>query len=204
MRAIRGEGMAQADPAQFGRTGKLRIEPQSPGLDKRIWWGAGTRETAEWVGSQGINLMSSTLLTEATGEQFADLQTEQLERFRGAWKAAGHEGAPRVSVSRSIFPIVSEEDRLMFGMNDSHDQIGMIDGFRSTFGKTYAAEPDLLIEQLKADAAVMSADTVMLTIPSQLGPDFNLHILEAFATHVAPALGWEPNTAGPVRGYDIS
>lgn len=204
MVAIRGEKVVDADPKQFPVGARLGIQPHSPGLDKRLWWGAGAREAAEWVGSQGINLMSSTLLTEATGEQFADLQAEQLERFRGAWKAAGHEGAPRVSVSRSIFPIVSEEDRLMFGMNDSHDQIGMIDRFRSTFGKTYAAEPDLLIEQLKADAAVMSADTVMLTIPSQLGPDFNLHILEAFATHVAPALGWEPNTAGLVRGYDIS
>ena len=59
-------------------------------------------------------------------------------------------------------------------------------------GKTYAAEPDVLIEQLRADAAVMSADTLMLTIPVALGVDFNLHVLEAFASHVAPALGWNP------------
>ena len=79
----------------------------------------------------------------------------------------------------------------------------MIDGFRSTFGKTYAAEPDQLVEQLTADAAIAAADTVMLTIPSQLGVDFNLHILQAFAEHVAPALGWQPNTAGPVTGYSL-
>jgi hypothetical protein len=51
---------------------------------------------------------------------------------------------------------------------------------------------------LKADPAIAAADTVMLTIPSQLGVDYNLHVLRAFAEHVAPELGWRPNTEGPV------
>jgi alkanesulfonate monooxygenase SsuD/methylene tetrahydromethanopterin reductase-like flavin-dependent oxidoreductase (luciferase family) len=205
MRAVSGEGVADADPRQFGRVGKLRIEPHSPGLAERIWWGAGSRETAKWAGTAGVNLMSSTLLTEATGDSFADLQAEQIELFRTAWVQAGHSGSPRISVSRSIFPLVSDLDRRYFGPrgDDSADQVGVIDGFRSTFGKTYAAEPDVLIDQLKADAAVQSADTLMLTIPSQLGVDLNLHILETFARDVAPALGWEPNLKGPVTGYPL-
>ena len=118
---------------------------------------------------------------------------------------AGHDWTPRVSVSRSIFPIVSEVDRKFFALRgeDSYDQIGVIDGLQSTFGRTYAAEPDVLIEQLARDEALHAADTLMLTIPSQLGVDFNLHILQAFAEHVAPALGWQPNTAGPVTGYSL-
>ena len=150
--------------------------------------------------------MSSTLLTEATGESFADLQAEQIERFRATWREAGHVHTPRVSVSRSIFPIVSEVDRRYFGLRGQHgqDQVGVIDGFTSTFGKTYAAEPDELIEQLKADAALQAADTVMLTIPTQLGVDYNLHVLSAFAQHVAPDLGWRPNAEGPVEGHPIS
>src|SRR5699024_82127 len=72
------------------------------------------------------------------------------------------------------------------------------DDTRSTFGKTYAGEPDELIEALRADSAVEAADAVLLTIPSQLGVDYNLHILDSFAEHVAPALGWRPNSAGPV------
>ncbi|WAL40383.1 LLM class flavin-dependent oxidoreductase [Brevibacterium sp. BRM-1] len=203
MAAIRGEGMAQADPAQFGRPGLLRVEPQSEGLDRRIWWGAGTRETAEWAAAQGVNLMSSTLLTEATGDAFADLQREQIDRYRAAWKAAGHDWAPRVSVSRSVFPILTDEDRLMYGMQGEDDQVGIIDGFRSTFGKTYAGEPDRLIKELRADAAVEAADTLFLTIPSQLGADFNARLLQGFAEHVAPALGWKPNTEGPVQGDPV-
>lgn len=146
-------------------------------------------------------MMSSTLLTEDGGKPFHALQAEQIARFRQAYREAGHSGTPRVSVSRSVFPIVSELDALYFGQRGegSSDAVGVIDGFRSTFGKTYADTPDRLIDQLKADSAVMSADTLMLTI-LPLGPEYNLHVLEAFAKHVAPALGWKPNTEGPVVG----
>src|SRR5699024_7186433 len=158
--------------------------------------------TAERTGRQGLNLMRSTLLTEATGASFGDLQAEQIERYRTAFREAGHTHAPRVSVSRSVFPIVTAQDRMLFGMRpgEDADQIGIIDGHRSTFGRTYAGEPDQLIEHLKADAAVQAADTLMLTIPSQAGVDLNLHIQQNFAEHVAPALGWKPNTEGPVLG----
>ena len=152
--------------------------------------GAGNRDSAEWAGSIGVNLMSSTLLTAADGRPFDILQAEQIDAFRAAWRAAGHPGEPRVSVSRSIFPLTTDEDRLYFGGRQDGDQIGVIDGMRSTFGKTYAAEPDVLVEQLLHDAALRSADTLMLTIPSQLGVEFNLRVVESFAKYVAPALGW--------------
>lgn len=194
LRAIEGEGLAERDPhSPFGGgTGMQRIEPYSPGLRSRIWWGAGNRETAEWAGRIGVNLMSSTLLTEDRGIPFDLLQAEQIDAFRAAWREAGHPGDPRVSVSRSVFPLVTAEDELYFGSSQESGGVGYIDGMRSTFGKTYAATPEVLVEQLKQDAAVMSADTLMLTIPSQMGFDFNMRIVESFADHVAPALGWKP------------
>jgi len=205
LQAIDGERVVEGDPQMVGPGQRLAIEPQSPGLRDRIWWGAGSRESAEQVGRQGLNLMSSTLLTEATGQPFHVLQREQIERYREAYKQAGHTGAPRVSVSRSVFPIVNEQDELYFGLRsrENMDQVGVIDGFRSTFGKTYADSPDRLITQLLADEAVMAADTLMLTIPNQIGVEYNLHVLQAFAEHVAPALGWKPNTEGPVQGDAI-
>lgn len=198
LRAVEGEGLEERDPNGMfggGATGMQRIEPHSPGLRSRIWWGAGNRDSAEWAGRMGVNLMSSTLLTSADGRPFDILQAEQIDAFRAAWHEAGHPGEPRVSVSRSIFPLLTAEDHLYFGGRQDGDQIGIIDGIRSTFGKTYAAEPDALVEQLRGDAALMSADTLMLTIPSQLGVDFNLRLVEAFAEHVAPQLGWVPTTA---------
>ncbi|MGM1018456.1 MAG: LLM class flavin-dependent oxidoreductase [Actinomycetota bacterium] len=202
LEAIDGAGVVQGDPRQVGENRYLAIEPRSETLREHIWWGSGSRPTAEETGRKGLNLMSSTLLTEATGVPFHQLQREQIDLYRAAYKAAGHTGTPRVSVSRSVFPLVDDRDRAYFGIRsgENQDQIGIIDGFRSTFGKTYAAEPDVLISQLLQDEAVMAADTLMLTIPNQLGVDYNLHVMEAFAEHVAPALGWKPNTEGPVQG----
>ncbi|MGJ6980288.1 LLM class flavin-dependent oxidoreductase [Aestuariimicrobium soli] len=206
MAAIRGETVVDADPRQFGPGQRLAIEPRSDDLPRHIWWGAGTRATAEWAAELGVNLMSSTLLTEATGQAFGDLQAEQIDAYRAAWKAAGHDWTPRVSVSRSIVPVTTDEDRELIGMGlggGSSDQIGVIDGMRSTFGKTYTGEPHELVEQLRHDAAVMAADTLMITIPAQLGVAYNLHLLESFAEFVAPELGWLPNTEGAVGGYPI-
>ena len=193
LRAIEGEGLAERDAQSpfGGGAGMQRIEPHSPGLRSRVWWGAGNRDSAEWAGRTGVNLMSSTLLTEDRGLPFDLLQAEQIDAFRAAWREAGHAGEPRVSVSRSIFPLTTAEDELYFGGRQDGEGVGYIDGMRSTFGKTYAAAPDVLVEQLKADAAIANADTLMLTIPSQLGVVFNLRIVESFAKYVAPALGWE-------------
>ncbi len=193
LKVIDGAKFAQPNPSPMfpNPPGPLGIEPQSPGLRDRIWWGAGSRATAEWTAQQGMNLMSSTLLTEDTGVPFHQLQAEQIERFRDAWKLAGHEREPRVSVSRSIFALVDDRDRAYFGRGgDNTDQVGVIDGGIARFGRSYADEPDRLIEQLREDEAIAAADTLLLTVPNQLGVDYNAHVIESILEHVAPALGW--------------
>ncbi len=190
---ITGEGFAQPNPRPMfpNPPGLLRIEPHSPGLRDRIWWGAGSRQTAEWAAEQGMHLMSSTLLTEDTGVPFHQLQAEQIQRFRDAWKAAGHQGEPRVSVSRSIFPVVSDMDRAYFGHEaGSQDQVGYLDGGPARFGKSYVGEPDELVKQLAEDEAIAAADTLLLTVPNQLGVDYNAHVIESVLGHLAPELGW--------------
>jgi alkanesulfonate monooxygenase SsuD/methylene tetrahydromethanopterin reductase-like flavin-dependent oxidoreductase (luciferase family) len=190
---ITGAGFAEPNPRPMfpNPPGLLRVEPHSPGLRDRIWWGAGSRGSAEWVAEQGMNLMSSTLLTEDTGVPFHQLQAEQIQRFRDAWKAAGHPREPRVSVSRSIFPVVSDRDRAYFGHEaDSQDQVGYLEGGAARFGKTYAGEPEQLVRSLAEDEAVAAADTLLLTVPSQLGVDYNAHVLDSVLRHLAPDLGW--------------
>jgi alkanesulfonate monooxygenase SsuD/methylene tetrahydromethanopterin reductase-like flavin-dependent oxidoreductase (luciferase family) len=196
--AIDGAGIAPANPQMTGTTGLLMIQPQSPGLPDRIWWGSGTRKTAVWTAEQGMNLMSSTLLTEDTGVPFDELQAEQITLYRDAWKAAGHQREPRVSVSRSVIPITTDTDRAYFGgeaAGSRGDQVGYLDGGIARFGKSYVGEPDVIAEELSRDAAVRDADTVLLTIPNQLGVEYNAHLLESIAQHVAPAIGWSRNTA---------
>jgi alkanesulfonate monooxygenase SsuD/methylene tetrahydromethanopterin reductase-like flavin-dependent oxidoreductase (luciferase family) len=188
--AISGAGVVRADAG--GRPGDvlLPVQPQSPGLAGRIWWGSGTRESAAWVGEQGMHLMSSTLLLEDTEVPFDELQAEQISIFRDAWDAAGHEGSPRVSVSRSVMPITSDLDRRLFGQDANQDQVGWLDGAMSRFGRSYTGEPDRIAVELAKDVAVQAADTVLLTVPSQLGVEYNAAMLETIAREIAPAIGW--------------
>ncbi len=202
--AIAGAGLVQANPEMTGGvTGALAVQPQSPGLSDRIWWGSGTRATARWTAEQGMNLMSSTLLTEDTGVPFDELQAEQIAVFRQAWREAGWEREPRVSVSRSVFPLTSDEDRRYFGdrADDAQDQVGFLDGGLARFGRSYTGDPDVVAEELARDAAVREADTLLLTVPNQLGVDYNARLLESIARHVAPALGWQRHA---LRGDDAA
>ncbi len=186
--AINGGAVAQASRGP----GLLAIEPQSPGLPDRIWWGSGTRATAKWTGEQGMNLMSSTLLTEDTGVPFDELQAEQIAIYREAYAAAGHTREPRVSVSRSILPITTDEDRRYFGSErGSEDQVGYLDGGMARFGKSYVGEPDQIAADLAQDAAVQAADTVLVTVPNQLGVEYNARLLGTIAQHIFKPLGWK-------------
>jgi alkanesulfonate monooxygenase SsuD/methylene tetrahydromethanopterin reductase-like flavin-dependent oxidoreductase (luciferase family) len=171
---LRGEGFAEPNPRPMfpNPPGLLRVEPHSEGLRDRIWWGSASNATGVWAAGLGMNLQSSTLKNDETGEPLHVQQRKQIEAYRQAWREAGH--------------------RAYFGRNaDSGDHIGMIDErTRAIFGRSYAAEPEVLVKQLADDEAVQAADTLLLTVPNQLGVDYNVHVLENILTHVAPELGW--------------
>jgi alkanesulfonate monooxygenase SsuD/methylene tetrahydromethanopterin reductase-like flavin-dependent oxidoreductase (luciferase family) len=191
---LRGEGFARPNPRSMfpNPPGLLRVEPHSEGLRDRIWWGAGSNATAAWGAKLGMNLQSSTLKNDETGQPFHVQQAEQIRTFRTAWKEAGHTREPRVSVSRSIFALVDDRDHAYFGRErETEDQVGFLgDNTRAIFGRSYAAEPDVLVEELAKDEAIAEADTLLLTVPNQLGVDYNAHVIEAILKHVAPPLGW--------------
>jgi alkanesulfonate monooxygenase SsuD/methylene tetrahydromethanopterin reductase-like flavin-dependent oxidoreductase (luciferase family) len=189
-----GKGFAQPNPRPMfpNPPGLLRLEPFSAGLRERIWWGSATNATAIWAAKHGVNLQSSTLKFDESGEPLHVQQAAQIRAFRQAWAEAGHKRVPRVSVSRSIFALMNDRDRAYFGSGEEQqDQIGFLDATtRAVFGRGYAAEPDVLVEQLRKDEAIAEADTILLTIPNQLGVAYNVHIMEAILQHVAPGLGW--------------
>ncbi|WP_324011310.1 LLM class flavin-dependent oxidoreductase [Microbacterium sp. JZ37] len=190
---LEGQGFAEPNPRPMfpNPPGLLRLEPHSEGLRQRIWWGAGSNATAAWAAQHGMNLMSSTLKDDESGEPFHVQQAAQIRAFREEWARHDHGFEPRVSVSRSIFAIVDDRDRRYFlGSGERDDQFGYIDSTRSVFGRSYAGEPDELIEELAGDEAIAEADTLLLTVPNQLGVEYNAHAIESILRHVAPGLGW--------------
>ncbi|GAB2982742.1 LLM class flavin-dependent oxidoreductase [Mucilaginibacter puniceus] len=194
LKRLDGEGFAEPNPNPMfpNPPGLLRLEPHSEGLRERIWWGAASNATAVWAAEQGMHLQSSTLKFDESGKPFHIQQAEQIRLYKDAWKKAGHQREARVSVSRSIFALVNDQDRMYFGQQGkSSDSFGYIEPEkRAVFGKSYAAEPDQLVKELAQDEALQEADTILLTIPNTLGVDYNAHILEAILRHIAPALGW--------------
>jgi len=191
---LKGEGFAKPNPRPMfpNPPGLLRLEPYSEGLRERIWWGSSSNATSKWAATLGMNLQSSTLKDDETGEPLHVQQRKQIDAYREAWKDAGHRREPRVSVSRSIFALVDDRDREYFGRDArDQDQVGYIDAnTRAIFGRSYAAEPDVLVKELAGDEAIKAADTLLLTIPNQLGVDYNAHVLESILKYVAPELGW--------------
>jgi alkanesulfonate monooxygenase SsuD/methylene tetrahydromethanopterin reductase-like flavin-dependent oxidoreductase (luciferase family) len=194
LEAIEGRGFAPPNPRPMfpNPPGLLRLEPYSEGLRDRIWWGSSSNATAQWAAKLGMNLQSSTLKDDESGEPLHVQQRKQIEAYRQAWQEAGHQRAPRVSVSRSIFALVDGRDRAYFGGEGRRqDQIGYIDAnTRAIFGRTYAAEPDVLVKELAADEAIAAADTLLLTVPNTLGVEYNAHVIESILKYVAPELGW--------------
>jgi alkanesulfonate monooxygenase SsuD/methylene tetrahydromethanopterin reductase-like flavin-dependent oxidoreductase (luciferase family) len=193
LEVLLGKGFAKPSPNPMfpNPSGLLRVEPHSETLRERIWWGAGTNATAQWAAKLGMNLQSSTLKIDESGKPFHVQQAEQIRLYKAAWQEAGHARTPRVSVSRSIFALVSDQDRMYFGRDRDQDQVGFLgDNSRAIFGRSYAGEPDALIDELKGDEAIAEADTLLLTVPNQLGVAYNAHVIEAILKHVAPGLGW--------------
>jgi alkanesulfonate monooxygenase SsuD/methylene tetrahydromethanopterin reductase-like flavin-dependent oxidoreductase (luciferase family) len=191
---LKGVGFAQPNPEPMfpNPPGLLRLEPYAEGLRERIWWGASSNATSRWAAKLGMNLQSSTLKEDESGEPLHVQQRKQIEAYREAWKAAGHRRQPRVSVSRSIFALVDDRDRAYFGRDTrDKDHIGYIDAnMRAIFGRSYAGEPDKLVKELAADEAIAAADTLLLTVPNTLGVEYNAHVIESVLKYVAPELGW--------------
>ena len=115
---LQGEGFAQPNPRPMfpNPPGLLRIEPLSEGLLDRVWWGSGSNATAVWAAKLGMNLQSSTLKDDETGEAFHVQQAAQIREYKAAWKEAGHAREPRISVSRSIFALV--DDRALVAVEE--------------------------------------------------------------------------------------
>ena len=194
LEVLSGEGFAQPNPRPMfpNPPGLLRVEPYSEGLRDRVWWGSSSNATARWAAQLGMNLQSSTLKDDESGEPLHIQQRKQIEAYREAWQDAGHRRTPRTSVSRSIFPLVDDRDRAYFGRDArDHDQIGFIGAnTRAIFGRSFVGEPDALAKELAADEAIAAADTLLLTVPNTLGVDYNAHVIESVLKFVAPELRW--------------
>ncbi|MFL4478465.1 LLM class flavin-dependent oxidoreductase [Paeniglutamicibacter sp. ORCA_105] len=189
--AIAGEGMAHPMPERHhDQEQLLPINPVSPGLENRIWWGAATIGSGLWTAEVGMNLLSSTLLLEDDGRPFHVLQADQLRQYRDAYAASGHTTGGMTAVTRSAFPITTDTDEIYFGRRERGDSVGVLDGSVARSGPTYAGAPEEVAQQFLDDDAITEADYVLFALPNQLGVDYNAHVMTEIAK-IARELGWK-------------
>ena len=108
-------------------------------------------------------------------------------------------GRPNVGKSTLFNRLTRTRDALVADMpgltRDRHYGIGRL-GDRPFFvvdtgGLEPAAKVGILAQMARqADQAIAEADTLLLTVPNQLGVDYNAHVIETILKEVAPALGW--------------
>lgn len=202
--AIAGEPVAHSHRAvETGGPLDLRVTPQSPGLDHRIWWGAGSRASGVWAGEQGMNLLSSTLLLADDGRPFHIQQADQVRAYREAYAVSGRDSGGMTAVTRSAFPITTYDDIRHFGrLRDSvSDSVGWLDGTVARSGPTFAGPAEWVAGQLAADEAVSEADYILFALPSHMGVDLNHHLMQNLAA-IATELGWHAQSAAIGRGGD--
>ena len=191
--ADRGQPAWHADPADDRGTPAGWRSSRS----RRAWptgsgGGRAPGRRREWTAEQGMNLMSSTLLVEDTGVPFDELQAEQIARFRTAWADAGWDRTPRVSVSRSVLPMVSDRGPSVLRLRARRRARTRWASSRACgpgSARATSASPTCSRSNCQ-DAAVQDADTLLITVPNMLGVDYNATLLESILNHVAPAAGW--------------
>ena len=164
-RGLRGAQPA-ADVSQSA--GLLRLEPHSEGLRDRIWWGAASNATADWAAKLGMNLQSSTLKDDESGQAVprpagrADPGLPRgVEGGRPPARAASVGQPQHLRAGRRPRPGLFRPRRRRTRTRSASSTRRT----RAIFGRSYAAEPDVLVEQLAKDEAIAEADTLLLTVP---------------------------------------
>lgn len=192
--AVGGTPVATGDPTSPwspGGASELVVQPQSPGLLNRLWWGSGSTGSGITAGHQGYNLLSSTLLLQDDGRPFHLQQADQIRQYQEAYAASGLTTGGKSAVTRSMYALRSVQDERMFGhAGSSRDQAGQLEGGPARSGPTYVGTVEALAEMLSQDQAVVEADYVLFANPAQLGPERNRAIFAGWY-EVFKLLGWK-------------
>ncbi|GAA2258246.1 monooxygenase [Streptomyces ruber] len=199
---VRGEPATDFSGTEGFEVFSDRVEPHSPGLGRRMWYGGGSLNSARWAGEHGMNFLTSSVVKaegpeagpHSGGHGFAGIQLSHVREFR-----AHHPDGEAARVSQGLVVIPTD---------------GATPEQRAKYEK-YAAErlprtttpqgparllfaPDLvgtsaeIAEQLYAHAAFREIDEVAFALPFSFDHEDYVQILTDIATKLGPELGWRP------------
>ncbi|MFT4263259.1 MAG: LLM class flavin-dependent oxidoreductase [Nocardioides sp.] len=200
---LRGDAVSDFEGTQGIETFDRRIQPQSPGLADRVWYGGGSLSSATWAGEHGLNFLSSSVVRaddtyrpgRPDGAEFARIQRAQLDAFRAA-----HPRGDQARASQGLVVIPTDSATPEQVERYTAYRASRLERTRSPQGPGLLFAPDLvgtsaqLADQLHAHAGFQAVDEVVFALPFTFTHDDYRQILTDMATHLGPALGWSPQT----------
>jgi alkanesulfonate monooxygenase SsuD/methylene tetrahydromethanopterin reductase-like flavin-dependent oxidoreductase (luciferase family) len=191
---VRGERAVPAGGIEGFEVFSDRVEPHSPGLAKRLWYGGAGLKSATWAGEHGMNLLTSSVVRAEESEDFAQIQLSHIRAFR----AAHPDGeAARVSQGLVVIPTDSatadQRDRYVAYAEKRTPRTTTPQGpARMMFAPDLVGTSAEIAEKLYAHAAFRDIDEVAFALPFTFEHDDYVQILTDMATRLGPALGWSP------------
>ncbi|MET8699618.1 LLM class flavin-dependent oxidoreductase [Kitasatospora sp. NPDC004723] len=173
-----------------------KVQPVSPGLADRLWYGGGSLRSARWAGEQGLGLLTSNVVRAEESEDFAEIQRSQIVAFR-----AHHPLGARARVSQGL--VVIPTDSATAGQRARYQEYARSRTARTTtpqgpsrvmFARDLVGSSAEIAEQLYAHAGFREVDEAVFALPFTFGHEDYVQILTDIATVLAPALGWKPAT----------
>jgi alkanesulfonate monooxygenase SsuD/methylene tetrahydromethanopterin reductase-like flavin-dependent oxidoreductase (luciferase family) len=171
-----------------------RVEPHSPGLRSRVWYGGGSLRSAQWAGENGVNFLSSNVIKAEESEVFDDIQQTQLRLFRSL-----HPQGARARASQGLVVIPTD--------SATADQRSRYQAYverrtprtfepqgpqRLLFARDVIGSSEQIAEELYANKGFREIDEVAFALPFTFEHEDYVQMLTDMATRLGPALGWRP------------
>ncbi len=194
---LKGEKASEFSGTQGIEVFSDRVQPFSPGLASRLWYGGASLRSAQWAGEHGLNFLTSSVLKVEElddAPDFAELQVSQIRAFRAASPAGP---AARVSQGLVVLPTDSATDAQRRKYTEYAEarlpRTKSPQGpARMLFAPDLVGRSDELADRLSAHAAFRESDEVAFALPFNFAPEDYDQILTDMATELGPRLGWRP------------
>jgi alkanesulfonate monooxygenase SsuD/methylene tetrahydromethanopterin reductase-like flavin-dependent oxidoreductase (luciferase family) len=194
LRLVAGESAASFS----GRVGfeefSSRVEPHSPGLRSRMWYGGASLASARWAGENGVNFLTSSVVKAEESQDFESVQLSHIRAFRGA-----HPAGPQARVSQGL--VVIPTDSASTAQRAKYEAYvaartprtgAPVGPARMMFARDVIGTADQIAAALYAHAAFREVTEVAFALPFTFEQEDYVQILTDMATKLGPALGWAP------------
>src|SRR3954468_2275351 len=188
---VRGEPATQDAGVEGFEVFSDRVQPHSPGLARRMWYGGASLRSARWAGENAMNFLTSSVVRAEESEDFARIQLSHIRALR-----AHHPAGDAARVSQGL--VVLPTDSATAAHRTRYEEYARArlprtaapqGPARMLFSHDYVGTSAEIAERLAEHAAFAEIDEVAFALPFTLEHDDYAQILTDMAEHLAPALG---------------